>query len=91
MLIDYIVRPISIEDLVLATNKAMKSIQERLFFEAQFKKNIFIESSKQSNYVTISSMDKADILKDEIIFCKSDVRYTTFFLKKTKGLSLVKI
>lgn len=85
--IDYILKPLSIEELVLATNKAMIRIEERIHFEKQFKKNNSIESSKQSKYVSISSLDKVDVIKkDEIIFCKSDGRYTTFFLKNNKEI-----
>lgn len=85
--IDYILKPISIEELVLATNKAIKRIEERIFFENQFKKNISLENNKSSKYLSISSLDKVDVIKkDEIIFCKSDGRYTTFYLKNNKEI-----
>lgn len=79
--IDYVLKPISIEDLIIAVNRAVVRIEEKKIFENQ----LFFEKSKNtksSNYITISSLDKVDIVdKSEIIFCKSDGRYTTFFLK----------
>ena len=79
--IDYILKPLSIEDLILAVNKAIVRIDERVIFENQMISYSTYKNNKSSNILTISSLDKVDIIKKEdIIFCKSDGRYTTFFL-----------
>jgi len=79
--VDYILKPLTIEDLILAVNKAVKRIEERIYFEKKidnFEKNY---KEQQSKYLSISSLDKVDIIKkSDILFCKSDGRYTTFYL-----------
>ncbi|WP_017498495.1 LytTR family DNA-binding domain-containing protein [Flavobacterium sp. WG21] len=95
--IDYIIKPIIIEDIVLATNKVIMKLNEKDQFNQfikQEKKSLSeqaispsVPSSQKSapsigtEYLTINSLDKMIIIKkDDISFCKSDGRYTTFFL-----------
>lgn len=79
--IDYILKPLSIEDLIIATNKAIKRINERKEFEKELKTKDKLYNESSSEIVTISSLDKVSLIKkDDIIFCKSDGRYTTFYL-----------
>lgn len=79
--VDYILKPLSIEDLILATNRALKRIMEKDIFYKQLELGERKNNSKTSKYVSISSIDKVNlIIKQDIIFCKSDGRYTTFYL-----------
>ena len=72
--IDYILKPLSIEDVVLATNKAIAAIEE--------KKNKQ-ESSK--DYLTVHSLENIEIVrKKDLIYCESDGRYTILYLKDRK-------
>ncbi|WP_195760085.1 LytTR family DNA-binding domain-containing protein [Flavobacterium sp. LC2016-23] len=88
--IDYILKPINIEDIVLATNKVIMKLAEKKQFNQFLKQENKIpenqpdetSSISDSNYLTINSLDKMVLMKkDTIIFCKSDGRYTTFFLE----------
>lgn len=80
--VDYVLKPISIEDLVLATNKTINRIEERKVFEKSILKEIKVKSTISSHSITISSIDKVTIInKKDIIFCKSDGRYTTIYLQ----------
>lgn len=93
--VDYILKPINIEDIVLATNKVIMKLAEKKQFNQFLKqenKNLNdtfsssldtdVHSSTDQAYLNINSLDKIIIMKKEnIIFCKSDGRYTTFFLE----------
>ncbi|MES2864245.1 MAG: LytTR family DNA-binding domain-containing protein [Bacteroidota bacterium] len=87
--VDYLMKPLSIEDFIVATNKAIQRIEEKQIFNKQLTEGRKVFENQTSKYVTISSMDKVDIIKKEdLIFCKSDGRYTTFYLKnKTEILA----
>lgn len=80
--LDYVMKPISIEDIILASNKAISRIEEKEVFDNDkfdLKSN---NTPETSSIVTISSIDKIDVIKKgDILFCKSDGRYTTFYLK----------
>lgn len=89
--VDYILKPISIEDLINATKHAIERIKLKLNFEyesEQPKNMIGIENINHGineNLITLNSLEKIEIIdKCEIIFCKSDGRYTTFFLNKNE-------
>lgn len=88
--IDYILKPINIEDIVLATNKViMKLAEKKQFNELLQQENKTPDKQPEdsssiadTSYLTINSLDKMVLMKkDAIIFCKSDGRYTTFFLE----------
>ncbi|MBE9577511.1 LytR/AlgR family response regulator transcription factor [Flavobacterium proteolyticum] len=80
--LDYVMKPISIEDIVLASNKAISRIEEKEIFDNSKVLEMQINNLEYSSFITISSIDKIDIIKkNEILFCKSDGRYTTFYLK----------
>lgn len=93
--IDYIVKPIIIDDIVIASNKVILKLNEKEQFNTFLKQEseshattpVSSDESATTNaantdYLTINSLDKMVIMKkSEIIFCKSDGRYTTFFLE----------
>ena len=84
--IDYVLKPIAIEDLIQAVNKAILRIEEKerlanhaIYDIAPLKSN--------SSIITISSIDKIEIIKkSDILYCKSDGRYTTFYLNDKKEI-----
>jgi two-component system LytT family response regulator len=89
--IDYILKPISIEELILAVNKAILRIEEKIVFDNQVIHNTINPTRNSPNIITISSLDKVDIIKKEdILFCKSDGRYTTFFLNNNTEIMACK-
>lgn len=79
--VDYILKPLSIEDIILATNKVILKINEKQIFDQQVNNKTKNHLEKTNDFISISSLDKVTLInKKEIIFCKSDGRYTTFFL-----------
>ena len=80
--VDYVLKPIAIEELINATNLAISRVKQKRNFEISLglekEESVFLKSE----FLTITSLDKIDIVKkDDILFCKSDGRYTTFYLK----------
>jgi two-component system LytT family response regulator len=79
--IDYVLKPILIDDLIIAVNKAIIRIEEKIVFDNQTTNNLISSKNNSSTVLTITSLDKIEIVKKtEILFCKSDGRYTTLFL-----------
>ena len=80
--IDYILKPFSIEEIILSVNKCIQRIEEKNSFEKRILNFNKDNNNKNDKYVSVSSIDKVTLIKKEdIIFCKSDGRYTTFYLK----------
>lgn len=82
--IDYILKPIVIEDLIISINKAIIKIEQQQYFD--FSKGSEInkiqkEVSNNRLYVAISSMDKIELLKmSDIMYVGADSKYATFHL-----------
>ncbi|MEE9407351.1 MAG: LytTR family DNA-binding domain-containing protein [Polaribacter sp.] len=73
--IDYILKPLSIEDVILATNKAINKIEEKEELLS------VIQSNTTKNYITIHSIECIEIIqKKDILYCESDGRYTILTL-----------
>lgn len=85
--IDYVLKPIIIDDLVLATNKCIRRIEEKKSFlikEHNLEKK---KASCSSKFLSIPSINKVNLIKvEDIIFCKSDGRYTSFYLKNNEEI-----
>lgn len=82
--LDYILKPIDIEQLILAVNKAFKEIENEVFTEKvqiqQTYKSI-TNNALPNHLIAIPSTNKIDFVKVEnIIYLKSEGRYTIFHL-----------
>ncbi|UUV22356.1 LytR/AlgR family response regulator transcription factor [Paenimyroides aestuarii] len=85
--IDYIMKPISIEDLTTAFEKCIQRIEERKLFEQSTHSTQNHNSNQKNDTISIVSTDKVDTIKKaDILFCKSDGRYTTFYLKNNRQI-----
>ncbi|OAZ04570.1 LytR/AlgR family response regulator transcription factor [Flavobacterium succinicans] len=75
--VDFILKPFKAENIVLSINKAIRKIET-----TNHDKNVLSQNRNfDSSYLAISSIDKIDIIrKEDIIFCMSEGRYTTFYL-----------
>jgi two-component system LytT family response regulator len=83
--IDYVLKPIIIDDLVLAAKKCIRRIEEKK--SLVIKDNSFDKkkASYSPKFLYLPSLNKVDLIKiEEIVFCKSDGRYTSFFLKNNE-------
>lgn len=89
--VDFLLKPLSENDFIIAIYKAMKLIEMEQIFQNQKVQQInTINSLYQSNnYVAVASIDKIELLKtDDIIYCKAEGKYTEFhLLNGTKILS----
>lgn len=82
--IDYLLKPVMIEDLIQALDKVNKS--SRLEKEQIVQLSNKIMRRHPSNFITISGMDKVEFfLPDEIICLKSSGRYTEIYTVDRKG------
>ncbi|UPZ17844.1 LytR/AlgR family response regulator transcription factor [Flavobacterium humidisoli] len=90
--LDYILKPLAIEDIIVATNKAVFKLNEKKRInklvsrnDEKMLANIGSDDNDAvngSSYLAISSLNNILIIKkDDILYCKSEGRYTIFFLK----------
>ena len=85
--IDYLLKPIIIEELVAAVNKVAEKINENKTLDMGSIKNIFqsFNTKHPANFIMISGMDRIDFIHpDEVVYLKSTGRYTEFYLKDKK-------
>jgi two-component system LytT family response regulator len=88
--IDFILKPIDFNDLILAVYKVIKSIKMERSYQNQKTNAIqLLNSANQPNdYVAISSLDKIELIPmEEIIYCQAEGKYTTFFLLNGKKIT----
>lgn len=81
--IDFILKPIDFNSLILAVYKVIKRTKMEQSYQNQKINAIeLLNSSSQPNdYVAVSSLDKIELIPTaEIIYCQAEGRYTTFFL-----------
>ncbi len=86
--VDYILKPIIIEELVAAVEKVSLKINENSnSVDIDRIKNISssYHGKHPSNFIMISGMDRVDFIHpEEVIYLKSAGRYTEFHLKDKK-------
>lgn len=79
--VDYILKPIVTEELILAVNRVKKDIQKKIFTsETQINSlNKTINDSLKQDFIAIPSNDRIELIKfKDIIFLESQGRYTIF-------------
>lgn len=88
--VDYILKPIEIESLIFAVNKALKKIgQSASTISLKETKRLekALEVKSQIEFITISNVNKVNLIKKlDILYCKSSGRYTEFHLVNNKTL-----
>jgi len=89
--VDYVLKPIDIEQLILAVNKAYREIESETFTEKIQLQQTYKSITNNDLYkklIAVPSNKKIDFIKiEEIIYLKSEGRYTVFFL--TDNIQLV--
>lgn len=83
--IDYILKPIKIEELVAAVSKSVVDIEKDMF-TSQIQLQLFSKTLNDKNhildFIAISSTEEIDIVKlENILYLESEGRYTTFYKK----------
>lgn len=81
--VDYLLKPISIEDLIVTVNKINDDIKNYIFtFKEQIDNlNLIFSEKKSPERILIQSIKKIDFLKvAEINYVKSEGKYSIFFM-----------
>lgn len=89
--IDYILKPVVIEDLLAAVDRVKERFQESKILEMKRIKELSrtFKTSHPANYITISGANRVDFINPEnIIYLKSSGRYTEFSVTH-KSLKIV--
>ncbi|MDO5980789.1 LytR/AlgR family response regulator transcription factor [Flavivirga spongiicola] len=83
--IDYLLKPIQIDELKSAVNKAINDLGKKRFINNDQIEELFSKTSSYNtdmDFIAVSSQKKINLAKiDDIIYAESDGSYTTFFLK----------
>jgi two-component system LytT family response regulator len=83
--IDYILKPISIEEVVIAVNKAIMKIEQQNFFDFRTMSTINKDISESKEYVAVASIDKIDLLQsNEIMYIEAGGKYSIFHTRDGK-------
>ena len=81
--IDYLLKPLKIEELVEAVNKCYEDILKNAFTpkEQISQLDLSLQNKDALDFIAVSSVDKIDFLQlQDILYLKSDGRYTNFYL-----------
>ena len=87
--VDFLVKPLIFNDIILSVYKAIKRIEMELSFQKHkvSEVNALTTIYQNNEYIAVSSMDKIELIRmDEIIFCKAEGKYTDFFLVNDKKI-----
>ncbi len=86
--VDYLLKPIDPDELVIAVNKALKENTSQT--DLDFLKEQ-LESGVKKNRIALSTADKIQVFQlSEVVRCESDVNYTQFFFKDGSKLFVTK-
>ena len=88
--VDYLLKPIDIEELIISVTKAYGDIEKEEFTNQQQLKLLsetIFEDTNKFDFITIPSMEKIVFVKtNDIIYLESDGRYTHVHLEEKKKL-----
>ncbi|MGO4906361.1 LytR/AlgR family response regulator transcription factor [Flavobacterium sp. W20_MBD1_R3] len=82
-LISVDLKPLIMEEVILAVSKIVKKIEMKSFIDIQNSEEVadYNSSRIQREYVAISSLEEINFIKmDDIIYCQAEGKYTKFFL-----------
>lgn len=92
--IDYLLKPIDIEELILAVNRAYADIEKDQYTETKQIQQAYKTITNNTlplALIALPSVEKVDFIKIEnIIYLKSEGRYTIFNLKDNKQIVATK-
>ena len=89
--IDYLLKPIVHEELIQAVDKAEMELKTRDLSEKFNQLLSYINKGKNKNRIVLSTSERYDIVDiSEIIMCKSDKNYTSFYLENGNVITVSK-
>lgn len=81
-ILDYLIKPFEPEDFIKAINKCNRRLDEKSAYQLH---NVLTDAYQQTNIkknLTIESLTKTNVINfEDIMYCESDGRYTSLFLK----------
>lgn len=85
--LDYLLKPIRVEDLVKAVEKLSQKQEENQRKEQMENMIANLKRDHQEKKIAITSADRIDFIKlSEIVYCQSDNNYTIFYLKNERKI-----
>ncbi|AWI26745.1 LytR/AlgR family response regulator transcription factor [Flavobacterium pallidum] len=79
--VDFILKPAGFNVIMMAMYKVIKRIEMERSLQNQNVEKVSRSSDSAKGFVAVSSLDKIELLQmSDILFCKSDGRYTVFHL-----------
>jgi len=92
--LDYLVKPVQIDELVLSSNKAFNEINKEEYTQKEQLKGVsrvLEDTSGNIDFIAVPSQSKIDFIKfEDIIYLQSEGRYTIFNLVEGKAEVSVK-
>lgn len=82
--LDFILKPIKLESVIIAYNRAINKIEVD-----RYQKSIYLKNTKvlESDYITVVSLYRIDIIRmRDILFCRAEGKYTTVYLENNKKI-----
>ena len=85
--LDYLLKPIRMEELVKAVEKLSQKQEESQRKEQMENMIANLKRDHQEKKIAITSADRIDFIKlSEIVYCQSDNNYTLFYLKNDRKI-----
>ena len=89
--IDYLLKPIDAEELILAVNKASQQVKQQ---KIETRMTLFFEQMEQKETIkriTLKTIDSIHIiLIENIVYCRGERSYTTFYLSDNREIMVSK-
>jgi len=92
--VDYILKPLEIEELVTAVNKACEDIEKDIYTnieQLEYLQNLTLDNRKEFEFVAIPTVKKIDFIRiSDIIYLKSEGKYSILYLVSGKKITTSK-
>ncbi len=87
--LDYLLKPVDVDDLVLAVNKAEDILMKEISTQLNTLEHNIQTEDKSKKKIVLKTFDNIHLVKiGDIIFCESDVNYTTFHLENGNNVTV---
>ena len=88
--VDFVLKPVEIESLILAVNSAIERIENNQYIE-QKRLSALVDAMTteklNQDFIAIPTVEKIEFIKtNTIIYCQSDGKYTEFYLTNNKKI-----